>query len=348
MEIKHAYFNIDDVNFYDYTLYSDQVNEPTVSEDSFIVDKLFLGRLKNISYLTDATIKPPRQSEIYITPKLPYPIEDIRNNYKIKRVPDSGAYNVIGPIQVSYENHVCGCAVAVFPSLKAIFVKSKYGDIDKKSVYRKALMYLPNADYAEMIYKEFHSWKIHVVINNQDVYKKLLDGTLVKPCVPYTNLDIAGRNQLTNDVLTLVRKTGEVPWTEKDAERNFIMQLNVLNQHNWREYPGTIAMLFLELMYGNRSSIYMEVRNHISRYSKVVKELLFHRDVKFASEKDQEFARQYINELLNIGECRYTTVKTLKDKLREINLSISTFDQLYNNIVRLTPKKYEEKSEEDN
>lgn len=348
MKIKHAYFNIDGVNFYDYTLYSDWSNKLTVSEDSFVVDKSFLDRLMNISNFTDATIKPPRQSEIYITPKLPYPIEDIRNNYKIKRVPDSGTYNVIGPIHVPKDNHFYRWAIAVFPSLKAIFVKCKNCNTDKRSVYREALVYLPNADYAEMIHEEYLYQKRLVVINNQGVYKKLLDGTLTKPCVPYTNLDIAGRNQLTNDVLTLVRKTGEIPWTEKDAERNFVMQLNVLNQHNWREYPGTIAMLFLELMYGNRSSIYREVRNHISRYSKVVKELLFRPDVKFASEKDQEFARQYINELLDIGECRYTTVNTLNAKLKEINLSISTFDQLYNNIVRLTPKKYEEKSEEDN
>lgn len=348
MEIKHVYFNLNDVDYYDYTLYTDQPLTQTVSEDSFVVDGSFLRRLRNISDLTDTTIKPPRQSEIYITPKFPYPIEDVRNNYKIKRIPDSGTYNVIGPIHTNRNINVYGYVVAVFPSLKAIFIKYRSKVQDKQSIYREALMFLPNADYSEMIYKEFSCYKNYTIIEHQSIYKKLLDGTLTKPCVPHTNLNIAGHNQLTNDILTLVRKMGSVFQYEKDAEKNFIMQLNVLNQHNWREYPGTIAMLFLEIMRDNKSNIYMEVRGHSSRYSKVVKELIFHKSVKFASNKDQEFARQYVNELLGIGDCRYTTVNALYNKLQEINLSISTFNKLYDNIVRLTPKKFKEESEENN
>ena len=120
------------------------------------------------------------------------------------------------------------------------------------------------------------------------------------------------------------------------------MQLNVLNQHNWREYPGTVSMVLGEMLGNDKNNIYTDVKGHSSRYSKVVKELLKCRGKEFAGKKDYEFARNYINSLIDVGNCRFTTIMDLWAKLRTINLSQYTFDKLFNNVVRLTPKTYDE------
>ena len=363
MEFKHAYFNIKGVDYFDYTLYANGKMHHTrwreddfdpnekFGDDYFVADEAIVGKLEKLKDFTDATIKPPKKSNIYITPNMPYPIEDIRNNYNIKRVPDSGAYNVFCPIKISCNNpYLYGYTIAIFPSLKAAYVRKAHdGEKRPEVIYKEACVFIPNADYGEMILDIHDFWTRYQVVAKQSAYKALLDKTLTKPCVPWTNLDISGQNQLTNDILTLVKKTGEVYYNNKDAEKNFVMQLNVLNQHNWRDYPGTIAMLFLELLWKDRGSIYFEVRQHSSKYSKAVKQLLFHRDgVKFKDEKDLNFARNYIDSLLDVGQCRYVSVSNLQCKLAEINLSQKTFEKLYNTIVRITPKEFKEKSEEDN
>lgn len=346
LKLNHAYLSIKDNDYFDYDLYVWETSIKEPDSEYYVIDEHLADRFKyEHDFFVKSTIRPPKQSTIYITPKMPYPIEDIRNNYKIKRTPDTADYNVIGPLDFWQrgQNTVYYYAVAIFPSLHSIYVKTNDNSgLTPGELYKEALVCLPNADFNDMIFHKFQYWERFFIHTGDTIYKKVLDGTLMKPCVPWNNLDIAGQNPLTNDILNLVAKTGEVLRYEKDAEKNFIMQLNVLNQHNWREYPGTIAMLFLELMkYKSKpANVYAEVKGHISTYSKVIKELLTHKYVVFQSEKDEEFARQYIDSLLNIGDCKFATMSELKRKLESINLSQNTFDQLFNSIVRITPKKY--------
>lgn len=349
MKLEHAYLKIDGQEFFDYDLYCDDIGnniDLDPSKDYFVCDEKVLNMLEypeKASFL-DYSTKPPKNSSIYLSPKLPYPIDDIRKNYNIKRVPDSGDYNVIGPLNLSYNrtHHIYGYSIAIFPSINTVYVKKRNGAVTKENLYKEACMCIPNADFADMKLAKFSTWvRFHIVVG-MNVYKQLLDRTLTKTCVPYTSLDIAGANPLTFDVLTLAQRAGALGYHENDAEKNFIMQLNVLNQHNWREYPGTISMVFGEMLGNDRNNIYTDVKGHSSRYSKVVKELLKCRGKEFAGKKDYEFARDYINSLLDVGDCRFTTIMDLWAKLRTINLSQQTFDKLFNNVVRLTPKTYDE------
>lgn len=350
MLYHHAYLVVDGVEYFDYDFYTSaeirgyNKDEFDSEKEYFLCDETVLRRLEKCEDLGLASITPPKGSEIYITPRMPYPIEDIRHNYNIKRVPDSGAYNVIGPLSVGFRNmYLYGYEIAIFPTLKSIFLYEKDdSNLTTQEIYKKALYHIPNADYADMIFKRFPYWEQFTIVMGFQVYKDVLDKTLTKPTVSYTCLNIAGENPLTTDILELVKQVGSVHWAQKDAAKNLVIQLNVLNQHNWRDYPGTISMLFGEMMAYDKTTVFNEVSRTTSRYSKVIKELLSCKNKDFASEKDFEFARNYVNQLLDIGECRYTSVVDLFAKIDSIHLHRSTFDKLYNNIVRLTPKKYGE------
>lgn len=347
MVFNHAYLKLFGQDFFDYTLYTQEdhpYREP-LPEDYIICNEAVINLLENPVSLLDSTAYPPKNSTIYLTPKIPYPIDDIRKNYNIKRTIDSGAYNVFGPISWSHNVYnTYGYAIAIFPAIKEAFVYREDSVVTKETLYSKALIYIPNADFDDMVWKKDQCWERYIVLKNASPYKQLLDGTLTKPCCYYKNLDIAGQNELTSDILTLVYKLGSVEYYEKDADKNFVMQLNVLNQHNWREYLGTISILFGELLSHHPRCIFDEISSHKSRYSKVVKELISCTGEDFVNEKDFLFAQKYIDDLLNIGTCRFTTVSDLRLKLRSINLSQSTFDKLFANVARITPKKYNEQS----
>jgi hypothetical protein len=90
-----------------------------------------------------------------------------------------------------------------------------------------------------------------------------------------------------------------------------------------------------------RTGIARDVRNHSSKYSKAIKPILslkYHKD--FKSEKDLKLAQDFVNSILNIGDCRFCTSTDLISKLNDCSITLSTFNEMYNNVIKITPKEY--------
>ena len=60
----------------------------------------------------------------------------------------------------------------------------------------------------------------------------------------------------------------------------------------------------------------------------------------FCSEKDFLMGRAFLDSLLNIGTCKYASLTDLKKKLSEKRILKDYFDQLYNAVIKITPRKY--------
>ena len=336
---NHVYIEIDNNKYYDYSLYSDE--EYYIDGDyDFYVDLTTDRRLEELDGLIDPTIFPAEDSKVYLAPNLPVAIDDIRKHYTIKRGMDNGEYNVFAKrVNASwYAGHIY--SVGVFPKIKAIVFNTDF--TPKEKIFRRAQTFFTNISESDMIYKdivgEIRGYK------NSLAYKALLDGAYTNPCIEYRQLNLNSENELTSDVLELFYRTATKSVYDIDAKKNFLIQINVLNQHNWREYPGTVSYLVNVLCCRGVGSY---IKRHLCQYSKTVKEILSLPMQVFANEKDFLLARTFVAGLLNINNTKFVSATDLIDKINEYGISLAGFSRLFDNIVRITPKEYvsEEKKE---
>lgn len=333
MEIKHAYIE------YDGTVYRDFLLEANVPSWRYDTDGKGLCLEDNVAanftsetklkQLCNSGFKPNKGDAIYVAPKCPYASEDLRKHYKIKRAPDTGVCNVFHPVSTGYHTYIYG-HILIIPKLKVIFLA------DNPTEYAKGILGDNLERYGELVGgdNETNFW-FRKYIDISDVYISLLNGTLIKPAVYYTDLDINSSNQLSLDTLRLVYETLKVSPYESDAEKNAVIQLNVLNQYDWRKYPGTISIMNEILK--NNSCVGRDMIKTKSRYSKPIKELLSCPSYSWKSAADRHLSTEFISSLLNITGEMFVRPSDLIKKLNDLGLSLNSFDCIFHSVVKIKP-----------
>jgi len=356
-KIKHVYLHINNKFYEDYTLYAQHAfnnsTEKMVAKwkNCISIDPETKRELKNIAQYTDATIFPKKNSSLYVAPGIPYPLDDIRRNYTIKRTPDTGDYNIISPLKSSSIGFFIKNSLAIFPERKEMVELSDwYSSVNERhTVYKQALIAIPDADYEEMVVEteDAHSYISMNILHDAIAYKMLLDKAFTKPCVAYTHLDVAGQNPLTLDALKLVYRFGSTSRFSKDAEENLILQLEALNQTAWRNYKGTINLLFIQMYRKSTTAFYKLITEPDSNLNKVVRNFKAEfSNVKahlpFCSKEDFLLAQDYVKDVLTLGEgSKFVTIQSLYDKLYNNFIPLECFLQLFDNIIRISPKNEE-------
>lgn len=322
---EHFYFVYNNKCYDDFTLYVINRTFPDIKEYSILMDSNYDHIL---SYRIDNSVANspvPKNSSVYVAPDCPYAIDDIRKYYTIKRDVDTGDYNIIG----SYKSHRTWLrrtkSMWIWPEKKLAFLAENRSDF----------YYLCPSDASVVLKTVIYSF----YYQKASIYKKIIDNTLQKPLHKNTDLNINSSNELTLDILLMTDKLGSQQMNEESLQ-NFIVQLNLLNQHNWREYIGTVQMLFSRLF--DKRGIYYTMRNMPSKYSKVIREFLkiYSHYPNFCSEKDFLMGRAFLDSLLNIGTCKYASLTDLEDKLSEKCITEKYFNELYNTVIKITPRKY--------
>lgn len=328
-------------NYFGYDVYYNDGERPLAD---IITDDVY-DSLRDLTYC-DKTIHPAKGSSIYVSPgNCPVAADDIRRNYSMKKVLDTGDYNVFYPINRVWCENIT-TAFTVIESYKIIVISKRYCD-DRIRSYNDLYNFLAlrpdiQEDDIEIIKLSDPVRLYNIQITN--AIKAALMGQLTKPCVPLENLDLSTGNDITLELLEQVRVSGIVDYS-RNAEENFRIQLNILNEHDWREYPGTTALVLAMTQslasYGQTAgdSIY----ECIGSQSKPIKNLYNETKAwagKYKSQKDFDMAKAYLDTKLNIGEYRYCTSSSLSAKLLEYNIPSCIFYSLYNEVVRITPKKY--------
>lgn len=300
------------------------------------------GRLKDklltLNGIADDTIKPKKGSSIYVAPKCPVATEDIRKNYTIKRAPDTGGYNVFYPLN---DYAVYGYTV----SSTLIIPKHNIAFLCRDAVTQYILMaeartFFPDLQDSDCIYN-YGQYSIYC-FDAPQCYVDLLAGKYKKPIVSIKNLDLDTENELNIDVLEIVLRAAQADYTAKSLE-TLSMQLKVLNQYNWRQYPGTVSLLMNDILCGCRLVGYL--RHCPSKNSKPVNEILKTRS-GFKDEKDMLLSQQFVNHLMNVGENRFVGTGVLIDKLNEFGIGLDVFSKLFNTITRITPKEFKNEEKE--
>lgn len=366
IELKNVIFRLAGVTYTGFTFYTiDQIHTLTrffQEHDSkyYVIDYDVLNILRHLreeNYAgnpLDFTVHPQKQAEIYMATKTKYATEDIRRNYQIRRSPDSGEYNVFDACTIPpFGNNKCTVAfstLCIFPTEKIAFfsshiltlseclyeIRHKFPKVD----YKSAKLYTSGTD-SDTYFLGACS-RLYIMADCFQ-YEQLLLGNYKKPCIPITSLILGSQEQLTFDVLELVRCAGSVTDYTTEAEENCILQLKVLNNYNWRDYKFTIGVLMSMLKDARGIGWYMY--RHASKYPKVVTELLNMMDkdmYEYKNKKDRQFAQDYINYLLQVGKCKFTTINKLSAKLNKIHLLPEAFFGMFNVVIRVTPKSFED------
>lgn len=276
---------------------------------------------------------------IHVVPDCKYAIADLRNNYKIKRDYDTGVCNVFTPLDYPRNSMWIEFTVAIPKLNTIIFICDCKNAI---TALGKAKGIIPNLDKSDC--EIFSSDALRAIIATKKLagYIPLITGTSKKPCISYKKLEFK-TNELTIDVLTLIKKSGERNiHDDPHAVENFVLQLGMLNQHNWREYACSLKNML------NTIPDYRTAKGEVfscpSKYPKYIKEMYeVSRQLRPPySEKDFNLTKEFYKDLLGLrDETMFVDAVTLQEKASAAGLNLYNLKEVFNLTTRITQKKYE-------
>lgn len=339
-EVKNVYVTYGDNEYYGFTGY---IKDKSI-DGSDLPDFIFANNysITNQEYYSIPQQKKiPRGSSIYLHPGCPYPIDDIRKYYKIKHKPEAADYVVLSPMKNSdldEKTNFGVCDMIIIPKEKKVFFYPTGLSFHSiKDIIKIAKEDIAGYDENDYIVDSYNSMRI---IRSQRL-RNLLDGNFNSNEVWYTALDITSENEITVEMLNVLHK---VISENTPYEENAIIQMNVLNQHNWRERTGTISFLFSTLP---SYSVFARMSYHASRYSKAVQEMLKYgsrmstKSIKFCNEEDYKLTIDYINNLMGIGNGRVCSFAGLAQKLKQEKIDAKIFNDIFNIKLKIDTNTYD-------
>lgn len=335
-----AYLELDGNRYWDYDLYSDDTEDDLILVSAPIVKQLSDFSLPEFNL----TMSPAEGSSICTVSPCILPIDDLRKNYKMKRGLETGTCLVFSPL--NYNQHDwCWGTFIVDPGHNAVFHTSNWEDP------MRAIKNIATQVFGQSYKLDSRTFKVDNSVlrflKGNEAYLKLLNGSLTVPAVPYTSLKINSSNELTHDVLYLVYKVGSVDVERKNwyycqnEIKNVEVELSVMNNYNWREYPGTVSILVNELIRKD-GSVTNSMHGSLSRYPKAVKNILQFPECGFVSKKDMDMARSLVSNLIGLEGKKFVKYEDLVRKLKEINLSMESFGRMYNTITKISERDFED------
>lgn len=293
---------------------------------------------EGFQYLFNKTIKPAKGSSLYITPNCPIASADIRKNYTIKRNVDTGDYNVFTDLPLHSEFAYVG----IIPNRNAVIILKYYGNRGTIAEFVDRAHRVPGyediniGDFEDIFYCTIGFGNI------PDAYIKLFDGTLAKPAIMYTQLDMNFGLELTDDAVELVYHTGNVTtnYSENTIDK-CALEIAAMNQYNWRDYQRTMFFL-TNLLKFRRGSSYYDLCCATSKLNKSVKPIVTTQfSSKASSQKDHDMALRFMKKVLGLNDTKFVHYESISKRLNELNVPKWLFLEAFDAVVRITPKEYE-------
>lgn len=347
---QHSFFHYNGVDYKDYTiaLYSEGYQK-----FNYVVGLDYYQKLTDTKELCDDSFKPTLGDEIHVVPDCALATQDIRNSYKIKRGYDQGICNVFSPIAGKYFRKNRFDTIKIIPFKKLAIVcdydynKERY---DEQDIIENVLIEAQSKLVIDEIINETDLYcadniltfnaKLNLCFcNASESYLHLLLGDSKKPCVYYENLPMR-RLECTPDVVMMTYKIGKNYYLS-DNIKKFRMQLMLLSQYNWKDYPGTFGILFYDMIY---YYMFRTMRCHSSGEPKPVKEILEYpyETGEFKDEKDKALFSEFVEQLLQVGDKKFVTYRQMIDKLNLVGLNMDNFLKVYDVNIKITPSNHNE------
>ena len=308
----------------------------------YCVNSVVVNKLADSERICDTSIGVlPKGSPIHVLPNCQYAAEDIRRHYTVKRIADTGDYNVYSPLNMNkcyWVKYIRVETVLYWPT-KKIAIGTNTEKVDIERLAQDILKFVPTMSSAEtkdfkILFKDTYM-TLYFLHDYKNTYAKVLDGVFKKPLVSLEQIDITNENQLSLDVLMLVYHT--IYNTGKFEDKsNIVTQLNMLNQYNWRSYPGTMSV-FTAILCGQ--SAFNQMRRQSSHYNKTINEFLTYKESSFWKQEDLELAQAFLHELLGFDKVMFVRASDLDNKLRKYAIPPHIFEKVFDTIVKISPKR---------
>ena len=343
MKIEHVFLHLYGTHYKDYTLYTNRAAS-RYSEEKYpiVVDSEYKRMLSSdfSEMFRDEHFVPNIGDEIHLVPDSCYAVQDVRNNYKLKREFDSGVCNVFSPIPTRGKRaSIVYHHFYIDETNKIIVCYWDPHGKDQKRDYATTLAELKTI-CPESIDGRFY-FNITLCLSYLAIspaYYRFLTGQYTKPCIYYDCLPMQ-RNELTCEQLCLLYESSNDDSPE--GKKNYLIQLSALAQSNWKEYPSTMYELFNNIL--RWKAVHRDIRNKVRSQPKQVREMLQYKITTehFCNPKDYNMMATFLENYLHVGDCRYATMRQVSDKLQKYDLSQALFEKFYGTMVRIKPKAYE-------
>lgn len=312
------------------------INGPSVdSDDTVFCTSAFYNALRNRLNKIPA-IKVPAGSSVYVNPPCSSPIETIRRKYTIKRDFNNADYTIFPtdfPTPRSAFRTIY--SIAFFPSCGGCVT------FDHKMSYNDAVLAIKQG-YPNLPVNDLHLATGYYRLRKfsmTEAMRLFVVNKFNKPFTTINGLDLNSEVEVTADLLQMVYSIG-ISSRSTDNIKNFVLQLESLYNHNWREYRGSISTLFA--IFKSQWCTAYEVIDHKSRYfSKSLKELYSEcANAVFISNKDKMMMQGLVMKILEMKDSMFVSLISMLEKLTSARLSPYFFARLFDCTVRITPKVY--------
>ena len=282
-------------------------------------------------------VVPPDGSALYIAQPCPLCNADIRKNYTIKRSPENADYCVISPL-TKYAPKYASFATAIVPKYKQLFCFFGRQYAASHSMRAHVEYCIPTIDYLTDVIEIPELFYI-LQDNLSDFHISYINDEITKPVAYYESLNMDTGNKLSLDLLYLVYTTAHSGSSKDDYEK-LVLQLESLNQHNWRDYPGTIGILLKDLCRSGKTYYYWAYSDN--KLPKAVKQFAY-RNFPYTSPKDMShddfnMARDLLMMLLGLDNTIYATLDSTINKIQEFSIRPDLLSQFFDVAVRIAPK----------
>ena len=283
-------------------------------------------------------VKISKNLPVYLANNIPIDINTIRKSYTVKRKEEDADYVVIAP----------------FKNSERIWLRDFHYFPESDIIIEYTYL---TAETLISIKREFNLKGDGIKLNINWLFgfrdtkhsiEKLIKGQFTKPVVSPSQLDLNTGDPLTVDVLNLTKRIGSVDFNSSDAEKNLILNIEALNNYNWRQYKGTVGIVLRSMSY-TKDAIYRAVIPRIKSQNKTVQDVLSARKYyDFIGKEDFELAQDYIASLLNIDHYpMFVSTRQILTKLTDNGISVQEFEKLFGAVAKLQKKEYVEQKGED-
>ena len=318
--------------YYDYIW----INGPSVdTDDTIFCSSAFYTALRN-RLNKIPTIKVPTGSSVYVNPPCSSPIETIRRKYTIKRDFNNADYTIFPtdfPTPRATSKIVY--SIAFFPSCRCCVT------FNNKMSFNGAVFAIKQG-YPNLPVNDLHLVTGYYRLRKSsmtEAMKLFAVNKFTKPFTTINGLDLNSEVEVTADLLQMVYSIG-ISSRSTDNIKNFVLQLESLYNHNWREYRGSISTLFA--IFRSTWCTAYDVLTHTSRYfSKSLKELYSEcANAVFVSNKDKMMMQSLVMKILEMKDSMFVSLTSMLEKLTKAKFSPYFFARLFDCTVRITPKIY--------
>lgn len=340
-DTKQEYFGYDFISFkaeYDGRFnFKRFLPESPGNDESLYYNSLYIKKvISNVDKVT-----PTLNSKLFLDAGNPYANADVRKSYSITYKPEKVDYIVISQQKLNERYYA---DFLVLPALNKI-IRFDFPDGNSNdATYRKkaeAAVKLVFPDEWIMDNSVWINSKYFQYNGKIDIRGAYDDST--NKIAWYSSLSLNAGEELTVDALMIFTQAAKVKGFSSENEKNCVLAMQMINNLNWRTYPGTMSRLVYLL--DKRDTILGDMRCHPSRFPKPITEMLTHRgyyDEDFAGEKDYNLWLEYMKKYMRLEEEKFVKMGDVKKRLNGDGVYEQLFYQTFSCITRIKPKSYDD------